>query len=118
MIEITIWIIIGIIGTIIAAMRGGRLFKWLIIGIICGPFAFIHVLMSGVRCPACNKWVNSDAIMCPSCHLKMQKGEGKTSAAKLIIELILFAAIIGLIYIFDYMGFINVVEPMRKILSL
>ena len=117
MIEVTIWIIIGIIGTIIAAVRGGRVFKWIIIGVVFGPFAVIHILISGVRCPACNKWVNSDAKMCPSCHLKMPQRDKKIYVKNCILELILFAALIGLLYFLDYKGFINIVGPIKKIIS-
>jgi len=118
MIELTIWIIIGIIGTIIAAVRGGRVFKWLIMGVVLGPFALIHILVSGVRCPACDKWVNPDATMCPSCHLKMPQRERKVNVAKLIIELVLFAAVIGVICFLYYKGFINIVEPIKKIIGM
>lgn len=114
MFELTIWIIIGIIGTVIAAVRGGRVFKWLIIGVVCGPFALIHIVLSGVRCPACNKWVSPDATMCPSCHLKMPQREKKVNVAKIIIELALFAAVIGVICFLYYKGYITIFDTIRK----
>jgi hypothetical protein len=92
------WMIIGVMGTIYATMRGGNFLKWLIIGIIGGPFGLVHAAISCVRCPVCNKRVNTKANMCPFCRVKMPERKGAVNIKRCAVELALFAVIIALIY--------------------
>jgi hypothetical protein len=101
------WIIVGIGGTIYAAMRGGGLLKWLFIGIIFGPFALVHAVVSCVRCPSCDKRVNTKATMCPFCKIKMPDRKSAIDMKHCAIELTLFAIIIALSYSAIRMGYLK-----------
>ncbi|MBN2161102.1 MAG: hypothetical protein JW807_17075 [Spirochaetes bacterium] len=101
------WITIGVMGTVYATMRGGNFLKWLIIGVIGGPFALVHAAVSCVRCPVCGKRVNIKAQMCPFCRVKMPERKRAVDIGHCVIELALFAVIIGLIYAAMRMGYLK-----------
>lgn len=101
------WMIIGVMGTAYASMRGGNFVKWIIIGIIGGPFGLVHAVVSCVRCPVCAKRVNTRATMCPFCRVKMPERKGAVRIRHVAVELALFAVIIGLIYAAMRMGYLQ-----------
>ncbi|MBN1495149.1 MAG: hypothetical protein JXA07_00160 [Spirochaetes bacterium] len=101
------WMIIGIMGTVYASMRGGSFMKWLLIGVIGGPFGLVHAAVSCFRCPVCGKRVNSKAPMCPFCRVKMPGRKSAVDIRHCVIELALFTVIIGLIYAAMRMGYLK-----------
>lgn len=101
------WIVLGVIGTAYASMRGGIFFKWLIIGIVFGPFALVHALVHCVRCPVCSKLVNTKAKMCPFCRIKMPDRKGAINIKRCAVELALFAIIVAIMYWAMRMGYLK-----------
>lgn len=71
-----LWVIWGVVAAVIASNRGGDMAKWLVAGIIFGPFSFPFALFEGGPCPFCMSRISTQATVCPKCSRNLPEDRG------------------------------------------
>lgn len=73
------WVIWGVVAAVIASNRGGDVAKWLVAGVVFGPFSFPFALFEGSPCPFCTTRISTRATVCPKCSRSLPEECGVPS---------------------------------------
>lgn len=55
----------------VGSNRGENGFLWFLVGLFFGPFGVLASFFCGVKCPYCQKTINSKALKCPNCQSEL-----------------------------------------------
>ena len=76
-----LWVLCGMIASIIGAKKGQGCFGF-VIGMLLGPFGILFAVISkGNRksCPYCKEWIHKDAVRCSYCQKEVPSVSEKTT---------------------------------------